>query len=169
MVSNRNHFFRIFFWIVAQVVILNNIFLFDLATPYLYILPILLLPLNINRQLLLLVAFITGFIIDLFEGTGGIFAAATLIIAYLRPLFLRISFGLAYEQMTIRFHQESFLQKLAYASLMVFTHHMFLYSLDAFSLNDIIMILEKTIYSTILNIILLMTIFNFLAKNKKVT
>lgn len=169
MVSNRNHFFRFFFWIAVQIIILNNIFLFDLATPYLYIFPILLLPLNINRQLFLLIAFLTGLIIDFFEGTGGIFAAATLIIAYLRPLYLRISFGLAYEQMTIRFHEETFLQKLAYASLMVFTHHIFLYILDAFSLNDIIMILEKTIYSTILNVILLMMIFNFLAKNKKVT
>ena len=149
------------------MIILNNIFLFGIATPYLYILPLLLLPLNINRQLYIIIGFITGLTMDLFEGTGGVFAASTLIITYLRPLYLRIAFGLAYEQMTIKFHEETFLQKLAYASLMVVTHHLFLYSLEAFSLNNIIMILEKTAFSGILNIILIMMIFTFLDKNRK--
>jgi len=167
MISSRIHITRVVFWILLQIIILNNIFLFEAATPYLYILPIILLPLTINRQLFLFIGFFIGLIIDFFEGTGGVFAASTLFIAFLRPLYLRISFGLAYEQMTIKFHQESFLQKLAYASLMVLTHHIFLYTLEAFSLNNIIIILEKTIYSAILNVILIMLIFSFLAKNKK--
>jgi len=166
MISSRVHIVRIIFWIFLQIIILNNIFLFDIATPYLYILPIILLPLNINRQLFFLISFIIGISIDFFEGTGGIFAASTLVIAYLRPFFLRISFGLAYEQMTIKFHEESFLQKLSYASLMVLTHHTTLYTLEAFSLNNLIMILEKTLYSGIFNVILIMLIFNLLAKNK---
>ena len=167
MISSRVHFARILFWIVLQIILLNNIFLFDIATPYLYILPLLLLPLNINRQLFLIIGFIIGLVIDLFEGTGGVFAASTLIIAYLRPFYLSVAFGLAYEQMTIKFHEETFMQKLAYASLMVITHHLSLYSLEAFSLNSIIMILEKTVFSGILNIILIMIIFYFLDKNRK--
>ena len=167
MISSKIHISRLLFFIVLQIIILNNIFLFQIATPYLYILPLLLLPLTINRQVSLIIGFLIGLVIDFFEGTGGVFAASTLIIAYLRPLYLSIAFGLAYEQMTIKFHEQSFTQKLVYASLMVITHHLFLYFIEAFSLNNIVMILEKTALSSILNIILIMIIFTFLSKNKK--
>lgn len=164
MISKRINFLSIAFWISIQILILNNIFLADIATPYLYIITIILSPLTINRQLFMVIAFLIGLVIDIFEATGGVFAASTLLIAYLRPVFLNICFGLAYEQMTIKFQKESFFQKLSYVSLMTITHHLALFSLEAFSLNNVLMIIEKTLFSSILGIFIMIIVIKLIEK-----
>jgi rod shape-determining protein MreD len=57
--------------ILLQVLLLNNIQFSGYVNPYVYIMFILLLPIEIPSWLLLLLSFVTGLIIDFFTGSPG--------------------------------------------------------------------------------------------------
>ncbi|MBZ9787088.1 rod shape-determining protein MreD [Psychroflexus sp. CAK57W] len=153
--------------ILVQVMILNHFEVFGYINPYIYPLLIILLPFNINSIQKLLLAFVLGICIDIFEDSGGIHAAATLIIAYLRPLFLRNAFGLSYDYQTLKFYDAPFRSRLVYVSFMVIIHHVVLFSLEIFSVNHLLYLLEKIVYSSIFSIILIMITLNLIRKNRK--
>lgn len=82
---------RLAIFILVQVYVLNKIpHLHRFITPYLYYLFILWLPFSISRLGLMLVAFITGLILDYFMVTPGLHAAACVLIAYVRPFVINI-------------------------------------------------------------------------------
>ena len=76
--------------ILFQIIILNNIQFSGYVNPYVYIMFILMLPSLTPSWLLLLTAFLTGLIIDLFSGSPGMHAGATVLAAFSRPLVLRL-------------------------------------------------------------------------------
>src|SRR5512137_2825516 len=75
--------------IFLQVVILDNIQFNGYINPFFYVIFILLLPFETPNWLLLLIAFILGFSIDLLNGISGIHASATVFMAFLRPSVLK--------------------------------------------------------------------------------
>lgn len=78
--------------VLLQVLLLNNINFLGYINPYLYVLFLVLYPFNTPQTLFLLVAFLLGITIDTFEDSGGINAAACVVIAYIRPVFFKIFF-----------------------------------------------------------------------------
>jgi len=80
-----------FFLAILQVLVLNNINLTEFGiTPFFYILLIIILPFETPKWSLLFFAFFLGLFIDIFEDTGGVHAAATVAIAFIRPFILKI-------------------------------------------------------------------------------
>ena len=77
--------------VFMQVFLLKNFTLYDLSTPYLYILFVLLLPFETPNFLLFLLAFILGITIDAFYDTPGLHAAACVLLAFVRILFITIT------------------------------------------------------------------------------
>jgi len=74
-----------------QVLVLNNITISNFGiTPFFYILLIIILPFETPKWSLLIFAFFLGLFIDMFEDTGGVHAAATVAIAFIRPFILKI-------------------------------------------------------------------------------
>jgi len=135
--------------ILVQILIFDNIDFMGYINPYPYMLFILVYPFNANRSLYLIIAFLTGLTIDMFGNSGGIHAAACLVIAYFRPIALRLTFGLSYEYNTIKLPNVSFYERLLYISSLVFTHHLVLFSLEVFNIANIIYILKKTLFTGI--------------------
>jgi hypothetical protein len=115
----------------------------------------------------LILAFILGISMDIFEDSGGIHAAATLTISYLRPLFLRNSFGLSYDYQTLKFYDAPFRERFNYISIMVLVHHTVLFSLEIFSVDHLLFFVKKTIYSSVFSILLIIIILNLIRKNSK--
>lgn len=76
--------------ILLQVLLFNNIQFSGYVNPYVYVMIILLLPAVIQPWLLLIVAFSTGMVIDLFSGSPGMHASAMLIAGFSRPYVLRL-------------------------------------------------------------------------------
>ena len=76
--------------IVVQVVVCNHIHLFGYAMPMIYIYFIMILPGNIARWGLLIIAFILGLVIDMFSNTPGMASSALLFVALLRPFVLTV-------------------------------------------------------------------------------
>src|SRR5580658_7192394 len=82
--------FRFIILVGIQVLVLNNLELNGVFNPYIYPLFILLLPINTPKWLLLLLGFGTGLVIDMFSNTMGMHAAATTLLAYMRPYILNV-------------------------------------------------------------------------------
>ncbi|PZW39648.1 rod shape-determining protein MreD [Mesonia algae] len=164
LVSNITRFVIL---VLIQVLILNNINFLGFINPYLYVLFILLLPLNLTHYKVIFFSFLMGLTIDLFEDSGGINAAASVLIGFLRPSFLRFSFGISYEHQTVKFHQTPFAQRFTYISLLVVIHHLVLFSLEIFNLSYIILILKKTLFSSIFTILLILIVSGIFQQNKR--
>ncbi|MFN2260987.1 MAG: rod shape-determining protein MreD [Psychroflexus sp.] len=138
--------------------------MFGFVSPYIYPLLILLLPFNINSIQKLFLAFGLGLCMDFFQDSGGIHAAATLVITYFRPVFLRYSFGLSYDYQTIKFYNTPFRERLVYISLMILVHHIVLFALEIFSFSLALYFIEKTLYSSIFSIFLILIILNLISR-----
>ncbi len=155
---------RFIILIFLQVLILNNINFAGYINPYLYVLFILLYPFTGNQSLFLFISFLLGLSIDIFEDSGGINAAACLVAAFVRPNLLRFSFGISYDHQNIRLSATPFGAKLSYVFLMVLVHHFVLFSLEMFSFNHILLILKKTLFSSIFTAILILLSLTLFSK-----
>lgn len=167
MNSSLKHSLRFVGLLLLQVLVLDNLLLFGFVNPYLYVLFVILLPLNMGKIQSMSLAFLLGLCVDIFSDTGGIHAAACLVAAYLRPLVLRFSFGINYDYQTLKFYQEGFKERLTYVALMVFVHHLVLFSMEAFQLKLWKFVLTNTLYSFIFTTVLVMLIIALIGKEKK--
>src|SRR5579872_3396604 len=82
---------RFFVLVFLQVFLLKNVTLYNLSTPYFYILFILLLPFETPNLVLFGSSFLLGLIIDAFYDTPGLNAAACIVLAIVRVLFISIT------------------------------------------------------------------------------
>lgn len=121
--------------ILFQVVILNNIQINGYLNPYLYILFIITLPIELAGWAVLILAFTTGISIDLFCNTPGMHTSATLFMAFIRQIILPyLAPREGYENSTlpnVDYYGWSWFAK--YAGLLTFTHHLFLFYVETFS------------------------------------
>ncbi|MEO8773523.1 MAG: rod shape-determining protein MreD [Gelidibacter sp.] len=153
--------------VLVQVLIFNHIDFMGYINPYVYVLFVLLYPANNNRTLFIFLAFLLGLCVDVFSDSGGVHAAACLTIAYIRPVFLKFSFGTVYDYQSIKFDQIDFGNKLTYFSALVFIHHLIMFSLEIFNISKIILILEKTLFSGIFTILLCLIITILFSPKRK--
>ncbi|MFM8914346.1 MAG: Rod shape-determining protein MreD [Flammeovirgaceae bacterium] len=81
-------FLSFFAYVLAQVLVLKSLVLFNTAFCFLYIFFILLLPLEFSNLLLMLIGFVLGFSIDIFYDSLGLHASSLVLLAYLRNYWL---------------------------------------------------------------------------------
>jgi hypothetical protein len=141
--------------VFLQVFLLNNINLVGYINPYIYILFILLFPLDGNKGLLILLSFLLGLSVDIFEDSGGVQAAACVFIAYIRPWVLKYSFGVSYEYNSVKLHKAAPMERFTYLASMVFLHHFVMFILEIFSFNHISLLLKSTLFSGIFTLLLI--------------
>lgn len=149
--------------IFLQVMILNNINVAGYINPYIYILFILLFPLDGDKGLLIFLSFLLGLSIDIFGDSGGVHAGACAFIAYIRPIVLKYSFGVSYEYKSVKINKADAMERLTYIASLVFMHHLIMFALEIFSFKHIWLILKSTLFSGIFTIVIIictMIIFN---------
>ena len=146
--------------ILLQVLLLNNIQFSGYINPYVYLMFILLLPIEIPSWLLLLLSFATGLIIDFFSGSPGMHTSATVLAGFVRPYILRIvSPKDGYESgsdpsMMIYGFRWFFL----YALLMVLVHHTTLFYLEIFRFADFFRTILRVLLSTMFSMTFILLI-----------
>src|SRR5690606_14008689 len=143
------HSLRFFVLVFVQVILFNHINFYGYINPYPYILFIALFPIKNNRMAIIALSFLLGLSVDFFLDTGGIHAAACVLIAYIRTVILKFCFGTIYEHQTIKFKSLDFGSKLTYFALLSLIHHFVLFSLEIFNISKIILVLQKTLFSSI--------------------
>ena len=136
--------------ILLQILLFNNIQFSGYVNPYVYIMIILLLPALTPPWLLLVVAFITGLIIDLFSGSPGMHTSATLLAGFSRPYVLRvISPRDGYESgsdLSMRAYGVRWF--FIYTAAIVLIHHTALFYFEVFRLADFFRTFLRVILSS---------------------
>ena len=130
-------------YLILQIFLLRNVVLFNYAFCFVYVAAILLLPTEIDRMYLLLIGFAVGLTVDTFSNTFGIHAAASVLIAYLRPFliqYLMVSRGV--ERLDIGIRRQGFIQFLSYLFPLILIHHSVLFLME---MNNLGMILFTAI------------------------
>jgi rod shape-determining protein MreD len=137
---------------LLQVLIFNNLNLGGYVNPFPYIYFIIILPISIGRVPLLFVGFLLGLTVDVFSNTGGMHAAATTLIAYYRPLYLKARSPREGYEITALPHLSTFgfAWFLPYAFLLVVIHHSVLFYVEIFRFTEFFHTLLKVILSSAL-------------------
>nr|WP_203257703.1 rod shape-determining protein MreD [Hyunsoonleella ulvae] len=146
---------RFILLVLFQVILFNHINFLGYINPYVYIIFIIFFPIKNNRLLFLVLAFFMGLAIDMFSDSGGIHTCASVFIAYARPVFLKFAFGTMYEHNNVKFDNTDFGAKLIYIALLTLLHHIILFSLEIFSISRILMVFQKTLFSSIFTIVMI--------------
>lgn len=153
--------------LLLQVIILNKILFLGYINPYLYILFVILYPYKKDKGVLLLLCFLLGLFVDFFLNSGGINAAATLFVAYIRLPLLKWVLGKSeIDHQVFNITKQPFLKVLSYVSILVFIHSLIIFSLEYFKFSHLGTILSRTFLTSIFTLIL--TMFSLvLMTNKK--
>lgn len=149
--------FRFIVLVLTQVLIFENIQLGGSISPYIYILFIILLPFETSGWVLLLSSFALGLSVDILLLTPGFHASAAVFAAALRPFILQ-SFSPrdGYEPGTFpRVHYYGLWWFARYTLIIVFSHHLLLFSLEVFHISQLLLILMKTIINTLISSIII--------------
>lgn len=140
--------------VLLQVLIFNNILIARVISPFFYILFILLLPFYTPRALLLFLSFILGLTIDIFTNTPGVHASACLLIGFIRPGVLQlISSRETLESVSAPTVQNMGFNWFAgYTIFLALIHHLFLFFIEAFTFDGVLITLLRVILSAVLSV-----------------
>lgn len=153
--------------LTIQIVVLEQVEFGGWINPYLYILFIILYPINSNKAGFLTASFLLGIIMDLFSDSGGVHATACLLLAYFRPGFLKFAFGLSYEYQTIRIADKLSVDRFTFIMSAILFHHILLFCLEFYRLNLFFLIISRTILSTIFTFIICIISIYLIKPNKR--
>ncbi len=155
------------FLIIIQGLFLNNVNFLEWLNPYIYLYFIIYFPLKSNRTLYITISFLYGLIIDFFSDMHAIHSAACLIIAYSRPYFLKLYFGMAYEHQVVKFNSLEIKQNIFYLFNIIIIHHLTLFCLEIFDVTKISLILSNTLSNSIFTFFSIYVLYEFLLNNNK--
>lgn len=148
--------FMILLYLFLQIIFMRNLVLFNYAFCFIYVAGILLLPADTNRMYLLLIGFATGFTVDVFSNTFGMHAAATVLIAYLRPFLIQYQMDAkGSERAEIGIRSQGFGSFLGYIFPLILLHHTVLFLMEINSFDMILFTLLRVAASSLLTVILI--------------
>ncbi len=142
--------------VLVQVLIFNQVQLSGFFNPYVYILFIILLPLSAPRYMVLILAFLLGFMIDIFSNSLGVHSAATVFAAYTRPLVIRLISNREDDKSDYPgLHQNKLIWFVNYVLIMVLFHHSVLFYLEVYTFANFFNTLYRVILSSLFSIIII--------------
>ena len=153
--------------VLLQVLICNQMNFLGSISPYIYVLFMLIYPVKNNRLSFIFISFVLGILIDIFMDTGGAHAAASVTIAYMRPVFLKFSFGAAYEYQAIKFNDADLLPRVIYFTLLILIHHFILFILIIFDNSKAGMVVSNALSTGLFTLFLALTLTTLFSRKEK--
>ena len=160
---------RFILLVLFQVLVLNNIQINGYINPYYYVLFILILPFETPKWLILFSGFFLGLTIDFFSHTIGMHAAATTLMAFLRPSVIRLlSANRDLDPgMEPSVRDMGFSWYFTYSLILIFFHHLLLFYLEVFRFNEFFQTLGRVVISTVVTLVLIIIGDYIIRKRKK--
>ena len=164
------HTIRFIFFIFLQVLVLNNIQFSGYVNPYLYVFIILMLPFATPVWMVMLISLTAGLLIDMFQDTMGMHAAACVMMGYSRSFILKLfSPRDGYDSSTEpTLHYLGASWYLSYSLLLVFIHHFVFFFIEAFSGDAIWFTLARIGLSLVFTMVLIFISQMMIYKTKDV-
>lgn len=154
-ISVLNDIILFVFLILLQVLFLNQINIFGVATPLLYIYFLIKLPMGCNRFYVIISAFLMGFIIDIFLNTPGMNAAATTIVATFRRPFMNLIYSKEeYEDFVPSIYHSS-KDFIWFAGIIVIIHQILLFFIESFTFFNLTNTLIRIAASSAITLVLI--------------
>lgn len=144
--------------ILAQVLIFNNICLFNIAIPIVFIYFIIHLPITTNINLALTIAFFTGLIVDIFSNTQGMHALACTLTIFVKRDILRLYISRE-EDITdgiVSIKSIGFSSFLKFTLTIVLLYCFIVFCVEAFTFFNPFQLIAKIISSSILSFIIIL-------------
>ncbi len=137
--------------ILLQVLIIQNIRLGSSIILFPYVLFILLLPFETPKLVVLLAAFLTGLVIDMFYDTAGVHTAVCVLIGFLRYYILRLLAPReGYEVgQSPTLHSMGSLWFITYAATIIFIHHLCFFYMEIFRFSEFFRTLLRVVLSSV--------------------
>lgn len=136
--------------VLLQVVLFNHLYILG-GIAIVYLIALIKMPVEISRNLQILIGFLAGLIIDIFCNTIGMHALAATTIMWLRIPVLHLFVNAEDVKDGIpgvnRIGMPEFIR---FALTMIVLHSILLYFIEAFTLFNLLVIIMKIIISTIL-------------------
>lgn len=151
---------------ILQVILFRNVALFDLAFCFVYIGVLLFLPVETDRILALIIAFILGIFIDIFYNSIGIHASAAVFLAFIRYFWIKAVMPQGgYEgNISLTIANMGLQWFTSYAFPIIFTHHFTLFFVEAggFSLfgYTLLKVIMSSIFTFLVIVLLQMLFFS---------
>jgi len=142
--------------IFLQVWLFDRIHLFGCATPLLYVYFLIKLPVNMNRNIVLCLSALLGFILDIFSGTLGLTMFVMVIVGFLRYYLLKLFAPRdIFDDSLPAFSTFGKLLFVRYASTVSFIQVFLLYTIESLSLFNPWLLFLRITGSFILTILLI--------------
>ena len=144
---------------VVQILFLNHIRLFGVATPMLYILFVIIFHRNTPKWALLLWSFAMGLAIDVFSNTPGLAAGSMTLIAIIQPYLLELFVPRdSIEELRVSTTTLGYGKYYLFCTILTIIYCLVFFALEAFSFYDWIHWLTCAGSSALLTLILLVSI-----------
>lgn len=124
-------------------------------------------PIKENRAAFIGLSFLLGLSLDFFSDTMALHSAATITIAYLRPVIMRFVFGINYEFQSFKLSNTTKAQQFTFLALLILVHHMVYFSLEIFSLANSLLIVKKVLTIGAASLILCLLFGSLFSVNKE--
>lgn len=144
--------------LAIQVLVANQVHLFGFINPHIYLLAILLLPIEMPRSTQYVIAFFTGLIVDIFAMSLGVHASATLMIVFLRPYLVTALNGKKKSDGADRPIPgvKNFRWLLLYVFILSFIHHFMVVLLEAFTFRHFLFTFFSALLSALFTTLLIL-------------
>ena len=154
-----------FVLLVAQVLILNHIHLFDMATPLLYVYFVITFHRNMPKWMILVWSFVLGLLVDIFSNTPGLAAGCITMIAFVQPYLLELLVPRdSVEDLESSVRTLGFTKFLVLSAVLTVVYCLLFFALEAFSFFNWLLWLERAIASAVLTLVLIFAIESIRSK-----
>lgn len=150
--------------LLLQVLLLNRISIFGVATPFLYIYFLIKLPKGSHRFYVIIAGFLMGLIIDVFLNTPGVNAAATTIVAALRKPLMDLFFSREEFDDFVPGIYRGTTDFIRFAVVMVLLHQTLLFFIESFTFFNLANTLVRIAASSLLTLVLILALDSLMYK-----
>jgi len=157
------------FMILLQGMVFNQIQFSGLVYPMVYIIAIIMLPVETTLIVSILIALLLGIGIDMFSDTFGLHTSSSLLIAYVRPFILKLVRPRdGYDSvLLLSIHDMGKTWFLTFAAILVAIHHLWFFIFEILRFDLIFSIILKTVFSTLVTLFIIVLLQYLLYKPTK--
>lgn len=137
--------------VLLQLLVFNNIQFSGYINPYVYVMLIIILPLSMPSWIVLIIAFLAGFIIDAFSGTMGVHTFASVMAGFVRPwiISLNMTHEAADPDTSPSVQNNGLRWFLMFSLMIILVHHLSLFYVEVFSFSGFFRTLLRVLVSTL--------------------
>lgn len=164
------YFLSFFIYLIAQVVLMKNLVLFNTAFCFIYVAFILFLPIETNTLWLMVLGFILGFMVDIFYDSLGLHTSSLVLVGFLRNFWLmRITPQGGYdagEGPTLKANGVQWF--MIYTIPIISIHHFALFFIEAWGFSLMWHTFSKVFFSTIFTFLILLLLQYMLPGQRRI-